>query len=267
MALNYYYNSNAVLPDPQIVDSNWVAYYGGIDPATSTPAELAAAGFYLYVPTTPPTVDSKLYTYTSTWVITGTDASEDYTVVALPLPDAKANCTAYEQANATTATANIATASGYTGDVLVTTAALPALSRPVAIQDVFDAQSTVVTELVATLAAIDAAASIDELNNIVNPPTGLLFTGRGGGFGPQDLNVSYYNAFNSTTLTESETELYVPGTSTVIAYGSGGPGQFDSMGDCFALGNYLLQIRETATSMVIAEFECPLAPAGVDVAF
>jgi hypothetical protein len=266
MALNYYYNSNAVPPDSQIVDSNWVAYYGGIDPATSTPAELAADGFYLYVPTPYPTFDAKLYTATFVWVITGTDASEDYTVVALPLPDAKANCTAYEQANATTATANIATASGYTGDVLTTTAALPALSRPAAIQDVFDAQSAVVTELVATIAAIDAATTTDQLNNIVNPPTGIINIGRGS-VGPLDLNVSEYTEFNSTSMTESQTELYVPGTSTVINYGEFVPNKFDSAGNCFTTGDYLIQIREVATSRVIAEFECPLAPANVDVAF
>jgi hypothetical protein len=68
-------------------------------------------------------------------------------------------------------------------------------------------------------------------------------------------------------MTEAETELYVPGTATVIAYGSGGPGQFDSFGNCFNPGDYLLQIREAATSMVIAEFECPLNAAGEDVAF
>jgi hypothetical protein len=64
--------------------------------------------------------------------------------------------------------------------------------------------------------------------------------------------------------------LYVPGTATVIPYLidiETGNGYFDSMGNCFAVGDYLLQIRETATSMVIAEFECPLNPAGEDVAF
>jgi hypothetical protein len=81
------------------------------------------------------------------------------------------------------------------------------------------------------------------------------------------LNVSYYTSFNSVSMTEAETELYIPGTATTIAYGSGGPGQFDSFGNCFAPGDYVMQIRETATSMVIAEFECPLAPAGTDVAF
>ena len=267
MSCAHYYNSNAVPPESQIVDKNWVAYYGGIDPNTATPAELAADGFYCYVATTPPTFDSKLYSLDSTWVITGTDASQDYTVVDLPLAEAKTNCVSYEQGLATTETAAIAAASGYTGDVLTATAALPEVSRPTEIQDVFDAQSAVVTELMTTITAINACTTTDELNNIVNPPTGVLFTGRGGGIGPQDLNVSYYTEFNSTSMTEAETELYVPGTDTVIAYGSGGPNQFDSMGDCFVLGNYLLQIREVATGMVIAEFECPLAPAGEDVAF
>jgi hypothetical protein len=81
------------------------------------------------------------------------------------------------------------------------------------------------------------------------------------------LNVSYYTSFNSVSMTEAETELYIPGTATTIAYGSGGAGKFDSFGNCFNPGDYLMQIREAATSMVIAEFECPLAPAGEDVAF
>ena len=66
-------------------------------------------------------------------------------------------------------------------------------------------------------------------------------------------------------MTQADTELYVPGTSTVIPYGSI-PGGFDSTGNCFAFGNYLIQIRETATSMVIAEFECPLG-ANQDISF
>ena len=79
--------------------------------------------------------------------------------------------------------------------------------------------------------------------------------------------MSYYTAFNSVSMTGSETEIYIPGTATVLAYGSGGPGQFDSYGNCFNPGDYIMQIRETATSMVIASFECPLNPAGEDVAF
>jgi hypothetical protein len=117
------------------------------------------------------------------------------------------------------------------------------------------------------ISEVNAAATVDEINNIVNPPTGTLFTGRGAGIGPEDLNESYYTAFNSVSLTEADTEWYIPGTATVIPYGIPNPGEFDSLGDCFAVGDYLMQIRETSTARVIAEFECPLNPAGEDMGF
>ena len=74
-------------------------------------------------------------------------------------------------------------------------------------------------------------------------------------------------------MAESETELYVPSVDTVIAYGSGGalllyPNTFDSMGDVFNVGGpYDIQIRETATGRVIAEFEVPLNEDGESVNF
>jgi hypothetical protein len=145
-----------------------------------------------------------------------------------------------------------------------------ALSRPARFQTVLDAMSAVSDNLDANLTAIDAATTVDEINNIVNKPTGTLFTGRGSGLGPEDLNVSYYTAFNSVSMTEDETELYVPGTATTIPYlldPITGQGTFDSAGNCFNPGDYLIQIRETATSMVIAEFEVPLNPTGENVTF
>ena len=111
----------------------------------------------------------------------------------------------------------------------------------------------------------DIPFSITYENKLV---IGTLFTGRGSGLGPEDLNVSYYTAYQSSAVPQEDTELYVPGTDTVIAYGSGpGPDQFDSFGNCFAPGDYLMQIRQASTGFLIAEFEVPLAPAGVDVPF
>jgi hypothetical protein len=185
--------------------------------------------------------------------------------VSFSLPAAKV--TASVQAKSETSTQQQTVLAGYTPEVLAAQATLPELSRTPEIQASIAAVNDLNTALQANLTAIAAATTIDEVNNIVNPPTGLFFTGRGSGLGPQDLNVSYYTEFNSVSMTEAETELYVPGTSTVISYGSGGPGQFDSTGNCFTLGDYTIQIRETSTSQVIAEFECPLAPAGVDVSF
>jgi hypothetical protein len=123
-------------------------------------------------------------------------------------------------------------------------------------------------------ATINAATTTEELYSF-NPSeipftpgaNGSLFTGRGAGLGPEDLNVSYYTEFNSSSLSEAETELYVPGTDTVIAYGSGGPGQFDSAGNCFSEGDYMIQIRQVSTGFVLAQFEVPLNPSGENVAF
>jgi len=202
--------------------------------------------------------DAACYNFPSAFTLTAG-------VVGFSLPYAKD--TASAQAKSETTTQQAAALAGYTPEVLAAQATLPELSRTPEIQASIEVVNLLNDTLQANLAAIAAATTIDEVNNIVNPPTGLLFTGRGSGLGPQDLNVSYYTEFNSVSMTEAETELYVPGTSTVISYGSGDPGQFDSTGNCFALGDYTIQIRETSTSQVIAEFECPLAPAGVDVAF
>jgi len=158
-----------------------------------------------------------------------------------------------------------ATLSGLSYDVYVAQVSLPAEQRIVKYQAVMDANNALAIETENREQAIAAATTIDEINNIVNPPTGIINIGRGSA-GPLDLNNSYYTEFNSTSMTEAETELYVPGTTTVIPYGSI-PYGFDSIGNCFAVGDYLIQIREVATGSVIAEFECPLAPANVDVAF
>jgi len=154
---------------------------------------------------------------------------------------------------------------GYSTNQLASQGSLATMDRLPEMQAVLDAVNVLAVDLSANLAAIAAATTVDEINNIVNPPTGIIAIGRGYNVSPLDLNNSFYSQFNSVSLTQADTELYVPGSSTVIPYGSI-PGGFDSIGDCFAFGNYLIQIRETATSMVIAEFECPLG-ANQDISF
>jgi hypothetical protein len=65
-------------------------------------------------------------------------------------------------------------------------------------------------------------------------------------------------------IIESDTELFVPGTSTVIPYVEG---EFDSAGNCFTEGNYQMQIRRASTGTVLAEITVPLSPGGQNVPF
>ena len=201
--------------------------------------------------------DAACYDFPSAFTLSGG-------VVGFELLTAKVSATAGVKFQ--TATAQGEALAGYTSEVLAAQATLPELSRTPEIQASIAAVNDLNTTLQANLTAIAAATTIDEVNNVVNPPTGIINIGRGAA-GPLDLNVSEYTAFNSASMTEAETELYIPGTSTVINYGEFVPNKFDSAGNCFTLGDYLVQIREVATSQVIAEFECPLAPANEDVAF
>lgn len=244
----------------------------GIDPAT-TDIEIINYHEFYPVQESSPDFDVALYDPTFIWVTTpltpyGEGAIKSYTPVARPLPEAKENGSSELKEAANAQLDEILCDCGINNDVVTAAASQDVASRPTRYQDVLDSMTAVTDNLDSNLTAVESATTVDEINNIVNPPGGTLFTGRGAGLGPEDLNVSYYTAFNSISMTESETELYVPSTATVIAYGSGGPGQFDSFGNCFNPGGpYTMQIRETATSMVIAEIEVPLNPAGEDVTF
>jgi hypothetical protein len=241
----------------------------GINVETVDLSILNVNDFYPVVDSSP-SFDLNLYTATSVWTLVPISGGEGATIVwnavPKPLSVAKDNGRAQASQASDTSVSNVIISNYLTSDVLASVASQALVDRPASLQVVLDETVVLTDALGVTLDAIAAATTVDEINNIVNPPTGILFTGRGAGLGPLDLNVSYYTLFNSVSLTESETELYVPGTATVIPYGSY-PGGFDSLGNCFTLGNYLLQIRETATGSVIAEFECPLAPAGENVSF
>jgi hypothetical protein len=231
----------------------------------SPASTLALNGVYIIIPSPDP-YDPALYVSEPTYTIVGNYAEQGWTATPLPLPTAKENATVEEKDRTNTELAAVLTENDLSNDVVTAVSSQADVDRPARFQDVLDEMTTLTNALDANITAIDAATTVDEINNIVNLPTGVIHIGRGA-VTPEDLDPSYYVSFNSVSMTESETELYVPGTATVIAYGVPIPGEFDSAGDCFNSGDYLIQIRETATSRVIAEFECPLNPAGQDVAF
>ena len=238
----------------------------GINTTTIDITTLNRRGFYPVNETTP-SFDNYLYTAAPVYTVSGQYADQTWVYTPRPLDQAKANGEWEAKTQAASAVSMVECECGLTNDILTAVSSQDPLARPARYQAVLDEMAVVTDQLDANLTSIDAATSVDEINNIVNKPTGVLFTGRGSGLGPEDLNVSYYTVFNSVSMTESETEIFIPGTATVIPYGSGGPNAFDSMGNAFNPGDYLMQIRETATGMVIAGFECPLNPTGEDVAF
>lgn len=238
----------------------------GLSP-TADPSTLAANGVYTIVDVPVP-FDTELYNATLTYTIVGFYAEETWSSSPKPLPEAIANGSTELKVAANTELDTLLCDCGINNDVVTAAASQDVLARPARYQAVLDDMTAITDNLDSNLTAVESATTVDEINDIVNPPTGILFTGRGSGLGPEDLNVSYYTSYNSVSLPESDTELYVPSTATTIAYGSGGPNAFDSAGNCFNVGGpYVIQIRNSKTGFVIAEFEVPLNPTGEDVAF
>jgi hypothetical protein len=118
---------------------------------------------------------------------------------------------------------------------------------------------------------IDAATTVDQINDILHPtPGGILFTGRGTGGVNENLIESYFVDFEpgSLGITEADTELYIPGSGTVISYGSGGAGKFAATPNAFAVGNYVMQVRVTATGQVVGnDIQVPYNPSGENRTF
>jgi len=120
----------------------------------------------------------------------------------------------------------------------------------------------------AEIATINSATGISELYSV--NPSALPFTPTASGTilgcrTDNDFNDSSYVTFVSDTLTEADTELFIPATSTVIPYIL--PNQFNGTSEAFTLGNYTVQIRQSSTGFILAEYICPAGLPNVVVPF
>ncbi len=146
------------------------------------------------------------------------------------------------------ATQEKAVTSGYSDTAIASQSGLAEIDRLPEIQAVISEVNFLAYQLSDNLAKIDAATDIETVYNIVQQPSGVINTGRGGTgqAGPQDLNLSYFVSLdNMPGYTQADLELYVPGTDTVIPYDPElpAPYTFDSAGDCFAEDDYILVVR------------------------
>jgi hypothetical protein len=167
-------------------------------------------------------------------------------VVSYSLTNAKAQAVDITKSNHA-ATESAATA-GYSDTAIAAQSGLAEGDRLPEIQAVISEVNFLAYQLSDNLAKIDAATDIETVYNIVQQPSGVINTGRGGSgqAGPLDLNLSYFVSLdNMPGYTQADLELYVPGTDTVIPYNPElpSPYTFDSGGNCFAPDDYILVVR------------------------
>ena len=167
-------------------------------------------------------------------------------VVSYSITNAKAQAVDITKANH--ATQEQAVTANYSDTAIASQSGLAEGDRLPEIQAVISEVNFLAYQLSDNLAKIDAASDIETVYNIVQQPSGVINTGRGGTgqAGPLDLNLSYFVTLdNMPGYTQADLELYVPGTDTVIPYDPElpAPYTFDSAGNCFAEDDYILVVR------------------------
>jgi hypothetical protein len=223
------------------------------------PHPAVPSGFTILVP---PIADAGqvLYWYSSIWIVSSFNPSST-------LPQAKSKLISQVTRNGAAA---VNTQLGlYSNPEQILTAdvlALDCVSYPGT--TIGDYQTYVDGLIASSTATINAAVSTTALYSF-NPADvpfrpaayGTISGSRTG----NDFNNSYYVTFYSNTLIEDDTELFIPATSTVIPYIL--PNQFNGFSEAFTTGNYLVQIRQSSTGFVLAEYICPAGPPDVVVSF
>ena len=211
------------------------------------------------VPSSPPPAQT-LYWDGSAWVVASFDPS-------LALPQAKSTLiSTVTQDGATAVNNELGLYSNVqqieAGSVLT----LDALSYPgTTIGEYQTYVDGLVASSTATINAASSTAALYSFNPASVPFTPAAYGTISGSRTGNDFNDSYYVTFYSDTLTEDDTELFIPATSTVISYIL--PNQFNGTSDAFNTGDYLVQIRQSSTGFVLAEYICPAGPPDVVVSF
>lgn len=258
----YYYSSAS---EDIYSDDQMLALFG-IQSVNADIGVLNSLRFYPVLDTTP-NVDPELYDVTFTWTLVTIGlyiyAERVYSGTPKALSVAQANGSTQLRDKYNGLADGFVAINDLDSNLLAAVAAQNPASRPVRYADDLAGLEVLANTLADRLDGVAAATTVDEINNLVNPPTGVLNTGRGA-VGPEDLNASTFTSFYSYTLTESDTELFITGTGTIVSYSGGG---FPATPGAFNPTDYEVQLRQVGTGTIIATFECPLNPANEDISF
>lgn len=225
----------------------------GINPDTYGAEGLLTLGIYPVSATVQP-YNMDLYTVVKGYNLVGGDAIETWTPTAKTLSDVQP--LAIRQRGQTTAgrIQNLREESGFDGRVFIAVAALTNANRPAPFQDWMLRQQSTITELGTDITAINGAADVDAVNDVVSAAWGSIDIGYDPA-SPLDLLASDFTTdkFYSKNLSAADFELYFPQTTTTVAYSGG----FAATASAFTSIDHTVQLRIAASGLVVDEFCVP----------
>ncbi len=226
----------------------------GINTQTTDIIIINIRGFYPVEETTP-SFDNYLYVATPSYAVDGEIANQTWTYTPRPLDQAKANGSWQAKSAANAQIENLCAVCGYSNEILTAVSSQDPLSRAARYQEELDEMTAITDQLDSNLSIIESATTVDEIDSVLQQPSGTFVSGRGGA-GPNDMHPSYFTVLTNLPpgVGEPELEIYIPGTDTVIPYNPGlpAPYKFDSMGNCYNTGDYRTTIRIAATGQVLS---------------
>ena len=140
--------------------------------------------------------------------------------------------------------------SGYGGRILLAVASQLLADRPARFSSWVTRIQDTTDELDADLTAIEGAATVDAINDIVSPAWGTYALALDEA-NPLNLLAGDFDEFYSKNYAEGDLELHFPSTNTTIAYSSG----FAATASAVTATDATVQIRVTATGVVVDEFK------------
>jgi len=129
--------------------------------------------------------------------------------------------------------------------LFVTVASMLVGDRPARFAPWILRRQAVVNRLATNITAVDAASTIDAINDIVSPAWGTVNLVTSG----NDLSASDFGNFYSKNLAKGDFELHFPQTNKTVTYSSG----FAATTGVFTDLDKTVQIRRTSNSLVVDE--------------
>ena len=248
MSTQYYYQ-----PTGKVLSALDVEVSVGVDPTTYGLVGLNGLGVYPVTEVVQP-FNLDLYTVALTYTIAGSYAVETWTPTAIALADAKV--AGIKNSAQTTAgrIKNLREESGFGARIFVAVASLTSGSRPAPVGSWMTRQEETITDFGANYASINAATTVDQINDIASAAWGCINIGYDPA-SPLDLLASDFTTdkFYSKNLTAADLELYFPQTTTTVSYSSG----FAATVGAMTAEDHSVQLRIASNSLVIDEFCVP----------
>ena len=221
----------------------------GVDPQTSGSLALETLGIFPVSEVDQP-FNASLYDFSVSWDTSTGYALKNWTPTAKTLADVIESAKRQRTKTNSARIRLIRSVSKLGSRVIEASDGIDDTVRPARFDKWVDRISSTLTELDSDLTAIEGAATVEAINNIVSAAHGTVTLALDSA-NPLNLLAGDFDKFYSKNYAKTDLELFFPSTSTTLAYSSG----FAATASVVTADDPIVQIRVASTGVVVDEIE------------